>query len=237
VVQHLPGVGQNHQDHVAFGCTWEYFQPQEVGSGGCEATLYWKTDPRLESPDILQCQLGFAVPPPPETGLASPEHGWTMFAGLAQPRSRGRLRLSGANPFDAMLIEPNSLSEPEDMTAALATMELCREIGNHPAFGKLVQREAAPRQRDRRGMEQFIRNSAVTYWHQSCTAKMGRDAASVVDHQLRVYGIERLRIADASIMPRITSGNTMAPCVVIGERAADMIRTTHGFSAKPPNAQ
>lgn len=227
VVQHLPGVGQNHQDHVAFGCTWEYLRPQEVGSGGCEAKLYWKSDARLDAPDILQCQLGFAVPSPAEVGIAPPEHGWTMFAGLAQPKSRGRVRLSGPDLGDAMLIEPNSLSEPEDMVAARATIELCREIGNHPAFGGLVQREVAPQRGDRRTMDQFIRNSAVTYWHQCGTAKMGRDAMAVVDHRLRVYGIKNLRIADASIMPRITSGNTMAPCVVIGERAADMICAGH----------
>ncbi|TLX58936.1 GMC family oxidoreductase [Stutzerimonas nosocomialis] len=229
VVQHLPGVGRNHQDHVAFGCTWEYLQPQEVGGGGCEAKLYWKSDSRLDAPDLLHCQLEFAVPSPAEVGIAAPEHGWTMFAGLARPRSRGRLRLSGAGPLDRMLIESNALSEPEDMAAALSTVELCRELGNHPAFGRLVKREVVPGQRDRRAMEQFVRDSAVTYWHQSCTAKMGRDADSVVDHQLRVYGIDNLRIADASIMPRITIGNTMAPCVVIGERAADMIRADHGL--------
>ncbi len=79
-------------------------------------------------------------------------------------------------------------------------------------------------------MIDFIRKSAVTYWHQSCTAKMGRDGMSVVDSRLKVYGIEGLRIADASIMPRITVGNTMAPCVVIGERAADLIRLQHGLA-------
>jgi len=68
----------------------------------------------------------------------------------------------------------------------------------------------------------------VSYWHPSCTAKMGRDEMSVVDHQLRVYGIEKLRIADASVMPRITVGNTMAPCVVIGERAADLVLAAQG---------
>ncbi|CAD5106195.1 GMC family oxidoreductase [Zestomonas carbonaria] len=229
LINHLPGVGQNHQDHVAFGCTWEYLQPQPVGGGGCEATLYWKSDARLDAPDLLQCQLEFPVPSPPEVGIQPPEHGWTMFAGLARPISRGRLRLSGPGPLDNMLIEPNSLGAPEDMAAAFASIELCRELGNHGAFGRLVKREVVPGQRERRAMEQFIRNSAVTYWHQSCTAKMGRDARSVVDHQLRVYGIERLRVADASIMPRITVGNTMAPCVVIGERAADLILTAHGF--------
>ena len=232
VIRHLPGVGQNHQDHVAFGCTWEYLDPQEVGGGGCEATLYWKSDSRLDAPDLLHCQLEFAVPSPAEVGMAPPQHGWTMFAGLAQPKSRGHLRLSGPDPRDAMLIVPNSLSEPEDMAAALASVALCRELGNHRTFGGLVKREVVPQPRDRRDMEQFIRNSAMTYWHQSGTAKMGRDAMSVVDHQLRVYGFDNLRIADASIMPRITTGNTMAPCVVIGERAADMIRAANGLAGE-----
>ena len=74
-------------------------------------------------------------------------------------------------------------------------------------------------------LERFIRDAAVTYWHQSCTAKMGRDAMSVVNGELKVYGVEQLRIADASVMPRVTTGNTMAPCVIIGERAAQMIKT------------
>ncbi len=230
MVQHLPGVGSNHQDHLAFGCTWAYRKPQPVGAGGCEAAIYWKSDSRLPAPDILQCQLEFAVPSPEETGIETPAHGWTMFAGLAQPKSRGRLRLSGPNADDPMLIEPNALSAPEDVEAAIAAVELCREIGNARAFDDLVERETAPGLRDRAGMLDFIRRSAVTYWHQSCTAKMGRDRMSVVDSQLRVYGIEGLRIADASIMPRITVGNIMAPCVVIGERAADMIRRQHGLS-------
>lgn len=227
VIEHLPGVGQNHQDHIAFGCTWAYRKPEGVGGGGCEASVYWKSDSRLLQPDILQCQLEFPVPSPAETGLATPEHGWTMFTGLAQPKSRGRLRLSGAGVDDAMLIEPNSLSEPEDMATAMAAVELCRELGNEAAFTPLVSAETAPGARDRKGLMEFIRRSAVTYWHQSCTAKMGRDSMSVVDHQLKVYGIKGLRIADASIMPRIPTGNIMAPCVVIGERAADMIRTQH----------
>ncbi|MCF5209434.1 GMC family oxidoreductase [Pseudomonas syringae] len=235
MTHHLPGVGENLQDHLAFGCTWEYLQPQAVGSGGCETTLYWKSDSRLEAPDLLQCQLQFAVPSPPEVAVAPPQHGWTMFAGLAQPASRGRVRLSGAGPLDAPLIEPNSLSAPEDMKAAYASIDLCRALGNSAAFNGLVKREVVPGPKQHRAMEQFIRNAAVTYWHPSCTAKMGRDAMSVVDHQLRVYGIEHLRIADASIMPRITTGNTMAPCVVIGERAADLVLASQGV--KPATSE
>lgn len=235
VVQHLPGVGRNHQDHLAFGCTWAYRKPEAIGGSGCEAKLYWKSDQRLAQPDILQCQLEFAVPSPVETGLETPEHGWTMFNGLAQPKSRGRLQLSGPDADDPILIEPNSLSEPEDMAAALAAVDLCRELGNSDGFTTLVIGETAPGHRDRSGMIDFIRRSAVTYWHQSCTAKMGCDSMSVVDNELNVYGIDGLRIADSSIMPRITTGNTMAPCVVIGERAADMIRKKHGLTAVREN--
>src|SRR6266849_6120134 len=76
-------------------------------------------------------------------------------------------------------------------------------------------------------LEDFIRDAASTYHHQTCTAKMGRDSMSVVDSQLKVYGIENLRIADGSIMPRVTTGNTMAPCIIIGERAAEILREEH----------
>jgi choline dehydrogenase len=79
----------------------------------------------------------------------------------------------------------------------------------------------------RQELEAFVRNTASTVWHQSCTAKMGRDALSVVDSQLRVYGISGLRIADASIMPRVTTGNTMAPCVIIGERLGSLLTASH----------
>jgi choline dehydrogenase len=76
-------------------------------------------------------------------------------------------------------------------------------------------------------LERFVRDAASSYWHQTCTAKMGRDAMSVVDADLNVYGLRGLRVADGSIMPRVTTGNTMAPCVVIGERAAEIIRKEH----------
>lgn len=228
MVQDLPGVGRNHQDHVSFACVFEHHEPQPVGHGGSEATLYWTSDSRLDLPDIFHCQVEFPIPSP-ETASGAPAHGWTMFAGLAHPKSRGVVRLSGPNVGDPVLIEANTLSHPDDLAAALTTIELARELGNSSAFGKLVKGEALPGKLDRGAMEAYARNAAVTYWHQACTAKMGRDSLSVVDGRLKVYGIEKLRIADASIMPNVTSGNTMAPCVVIGERAADMIASSHGI--------
>ena len=229
VVQHLPGVGRNLQDHVAFCCIWGYREPIAPRNTGSEATLYWKTRPNLEAPDLLFCQVEFLVPSERTWGRGMPEHGWTMFAGLARPASRGRLRLTGADPLSEIEIDANMMSNPEDMEAALACVELCRDIGNAKAFQPLVTGEALPGPLKREEMKQFIRESAVTYWHQSCTAKMGRDDMSVVSSSLKVYGIEGLRVADASVMPRVATGNTQAPCAVIGERAAQMIRQTHAI--------
>ncbi|MCC2958601.1 GMC family oxidoreductase N-terminal domain-containing protein [Massilia sp. IC2-477] len=229
VRQHLAGVGQNHQDHVSFGCIWEYAEPQQVGNGGSEATLYWKSHPSLDAPDMLHCQVEFPVPSQENAGRGVPAHGWTMFAGLAHPKSRGEVLLSGPDPRDRPLIRANTLSDPDDMRAALASVEMCRELGNADAFRSLVKGESMPGKLSREAMEQYLRNGAVTYWHQSGTAKMGRDAMSVVNGALQVYGVDGLRIADASIMPRITTGNTMAPCVVIGERAAELLKAAHGI--------
>jgi choline dehydrogenase len=124
-------------------------------------------------------------------------------------------------------IEANFLSHPDDMKAAIACVELCREIGNSAPLRPFIKREVMPGNLKGTQLENFIRNAAVTYWHQTCTAKMGRDSMSVVDGNLKVYGIEKLRIADGSIMPRITTGNTMAPCVIIGERAGEVLKADH----------
>jgi choline dehydrogenase len=231
VVQHLSGVGQNHQDHVSFGCIFEYREPQKIGNGGSEATLYWTSDPNLKQPDMFHCQVEFPVPSPDTAYLGVPAHGWTMFAGLAHPKSRGTVRLSGPDVNDPVLIDANTLSHPDDLKAAFTNIELCRDLGNSTVFEKLVKREALPGKLGRSEMENFARNAAVTYWHQSCTAKMGQDSMSVVDGKLKVYGINKLRVADASIMPEITSGNTMAPCVVIGERAADILKKAHRMTS------
>jgi choline dehydrogenase-like flavoprotein len=92
-----------------------------------------------------------------------------------------------------------------------------------------VKREVMPGNLKGAVLEDFIRDAASTYYHQACTAKMGRDQMSVVDNNLKVYGIDNLRIADGSIMPRVTTGNTMAPCVIIGERAVEIIRAEHSL--------
>jgi len=229
VVEDLPGVGQNHQDHVSIGCLFESREAQRVGHGGSEATLYWKTDPRLALPDIFHCQLEFPVATPETAPRGVPEHGWMVFAGLSHPKSRGSLHLTGPDVNHPLRISANTLSHPDDLQTALASIELCRQLAAAAPFASLLRREAMPGKLGARELESYVRDAAVTYWHQACTAKMGRDAMSVVDARLKVYGVERLRIADASIMPNVTSGNTMAPCVVIGERAAEIIEAAHGL--------
>jgi choline dehydrogenase-like flavoprotein len=108
-------------------------------------------------------------------------------------------------------------------------VETLREIGSSAELRPFVAREVMPGNLSGAELETYLRNAVTTYWHESGTAKMGRDPMSVVDGHLKVYGIDNLRVADASIMPRITSANTMAPCVVIGERAAQFVRAQHRF--------
>jgi choline dehydrogenase len=106
-------------------------------------------------------------------------------------------------------------------------VEMCREIGNSAVCAPFRRREVFPGDLKGRALEDFIRNAAGTYFHQSGTARMGRGDDAVVDGALRVHGIEGLRVADASIMPSIATGNTMAPTVVIAERAAELLRAAH----------
>lgn len=229
VIQHLPGVGRNHQDHVSFGCIFESNEPLAVGHGGSEATLYWKSEASMELPDIFHCQLEFPVSTPETASRGVPQHGWMVFAGISHPKSRGSLHLTGRDPHDPIRIEANTLSHPDDLRSALTSIEIGRQMAHAAPFKSLLKREAMPGKLGATEMERYLRDAAVTFWHQSCTAKMGRDSMSVVNGRLQVYGIERLRIADASIMPNVTSGNTMAPCVVIGERAAEIIKSAHGI--------
>lgn len=231
VVQHLPGVGQNFQDHTRVGCIWEYSKALPPRNNLGEATFFWKSESGIASPDLQTCQA--------EVPLASPENaarfglpasGWTLAGGVVRPKSRGRIALTGPNPLDPVRIDANFLSDPDDLKAAIACVSLCREIGNSVPLRPFTKREVMPGDLKGAELEHFVRNAVESYSHETCTAKMGRDSMSVVDGSLRVYGIDNLRIADGSIMPRVTTGNTMAACVIIGERAGALLRTAHKLS-------
>jgi choline dehydrogenase len=154
-----------------------------------------------------------------------------MFAGVVRPRSRGHLRITGTNPSDPIEIVANTFSDPADRKALIRSVELCREIGNSAAMSPFVKREVMPGNLTGGALGSFVRDATSTFWHQTCTAKMGRDEMSVVDGRLKVYGIDNLRIADGSVLPRVTTGNTMAPCVIIGEKAAKFIKSEAGLEA------
>jgi len=228
VIKHLPGVGRNYQDHVACDVVWEYRHALPPRNTMCESTFFTRSSIELEFPDIQAIQV--------EVPLASienaqkydlPAAGWGFFGGVVRPQSRGSLHLSGPSYSDPVHIDANSLSHPDDMRAAIACVELCRAIGNSAALRPFTKREIMPTSLKGGDLEDFVRNASRTYYHQSSTAKMGTDSMSVVDHQLCVYGIKNLRIADSSIMPRVTTGNTMAPCVIIGERAGEILKSKY----------
>ena len=227
-VQHLPGVGRNFQDHILVaGCVWEYRTPEAPRNNSAEFTFFSKSSIELPTPDLQpvleECAFGSDLARKQYELPSDPSAAWTLAPGLVRPESRGRVELTGGRPEDRPAVHANFLSDRRDLVALTHAVELCREIGNSPHLRPFVRRELMPGPQGAADRERWIRSAAGTYFHQSGTAKMGRDPMSVVDGSLRVYGVQGLRIADGSVMPAITTGNTMAPCVMIGERAAELI--------------
>ena len=148
------------------------------------------------------------------------------MAGIIRPLSRGRLWLRSADPAEHPVIDPHYLEEKADVRALLASLKLSREVGEAKALAEFRAREIAPGpdvRTDEELIEYGMRN-LITYHHQVGSCKMGIDNMAVVSPaDLRVYGVDGLRVADASIMPSVTSGNTNAPSIMIGERCADFL--------------
>jgi choline dehydrogenase len=226
-VVHSPEVGKNFQDHILHGgCIWEPKEHIPHRNSAANASGFLKSSRELESPDLnlVQIELPYAsdvlgkrYSPPPSS--------WALCAGLVAPKSRGEVRLRSANAADRPVVDARFMSHPDDVKALAHGIEVCREIGNSAAMKDFVKREVAPGQKlTGSEMENFVRDGATTYFHQAGTCRMGKDDQAVVDADLRVKGVERLRIADSSIMPRIASVATMASCVLIGERAAEILR-------------
>lgn len=225
-VQNLPGVGQNFQDHVfVAGCIWEYKDPLPLRNNAGEATLFWKSESSLEAPDLQPNLAEIPLTTPITAGYLPPEvAAWTIVPGLVRPHSRGRVLLSGPEHSDPLRIEANALGEESDLLALRKCLHLVRELGNSAEMAPYRKREIMPGSLKGEALDRFIQDGLNTYWHQSCTAKMGRDEMSVVDARLSVHGLTGIRIADASVMPRVTTGNTQAPCVVIGEQVSRFLR-------------
>ncbi|AGQ31148.1 MULTISPECIES: GMC family oxidoreductase [Serratia] len=214
----LPGVGENLHDHLVCPMVWSSPQPVAVGlASGIEAQIFHKSAPELSAPDTQS--LLFTMPFMP--GVAQ---GYTVTPGLVAPKSRGRLWLNSRDPLQAPLMDPRVYSENEDLEVmtdkALLLREVMKQTALAPWRGKEMGMEGV---NNRDKMRDYIRRMTASYHHQVGTARMGTDNMAVVDPQLRVHGLSGLRVIDASVMPVIPTGNTNAPSIMIGEKAADMI--------------
>jgi choline dehydrogenase len=222
----LPAVGANLHDHLLVSNIYEAKEPLPAGTNNLlEAQLFaYSTCCDGVAPNL---QPLFIHVPYPAGGGPVPEHGYTIAAGLVAPKARGTLRLVSADPADPPLADPNVLADPADVEAMEDAVEMCRDIGASAAFAPWRKSEIAPGPAvvTRDEMRAFVRQAVGTYHHQVGTCRMGAedDPNAVVGPDLRVRGVESLRVADASIMPTITSGNTNAPTIMIGERAADLL--------------
>lgn len=214
----LPGVGENLHDHLVCPMVWSSPQPVAVGlASGIEAQIFHKSAPELSAPDTQS--LLFTMPFMP--GVTQ---GYTVTPGLVAPKSRGRLWLNSRDPLQAPLMDPRVYSENEDLEVmtdkALLLREVMKQTALAPWRGQEMGMEGV---NNRDKMRDYIRRMTASYHHQVGTARMGTDNMAVVDPQLRVHGLSGLRVIDASVMPVIPTGNTNAPSIMIGEKAADMI--------------
>ena len=247
-ISELAGVGMNLQDHLqarpVFKCTastintetrnifqklgiaFEY-ATRRTGPMAMAASLgtaFLKTRPELETPDIQ-----FHLQPFSATRPADGPHRFSAFTASVlqlRPESTGHLELASAHYGDYPKIHPNYLATKTDCDTLVDGIRIARKICNTEPVKQLITSEFSPGDAvsdDYEGLLEWARNSATTIYHPTGTCKMGTDKMAVVDPSLKVYGIKGLRVADASIMPTITSGNTNAPAIMIGEKVADMI--------------
>src|SRR5262249_21331795 len=171
VVQHLPGVGQNFQDHVAIGCVWEYRRPLPPRNNAGEATFFWRSSSHRAAPDLQVCQAEVPLCTPENADrFKPPPHCWTLLGGVLRPESRGRIRLPGPSPHDPTSLEASTLSQPDDVRGAGACVEICREVGNSLPLRPYAKREVMPGSLRGPALEDFIRNAASTSHHQTCSA-------------------------------------------------------------------
>lgn len=258
VLAELPGVGKNLQDHldvivvdscrkaVSWGITvknvllggWNLLRYAFGGNGvfttnGAEGCGFAKSTPSEPIPDLQfhfsparlsrhSLDLGFMV-----------GDGYSLHVCNLRPRSRGEIRLNGGDPFDKPDIRPNYLSDPDDMERMVRGVRLARKVLAAPAFDAYRGRTLLPDVPCETDAEvrQFVRQRAETIYHPVGTCKMGQDAMAVVDAQLRVRGVQGLRVVDASIMPLLVGGNTNAPVIMIAEKASDMIKAARRGAA------
>jgi choline dehydrogenase len=229
VVLDLPGVGRNLHDHllspVVFETTTREVGPPTPGLAVAQTHHFWRSRPGLDSPDTQP--INFSVPMYSEEWMSGPEFGFSLLAGLVRPESRGSITLTGPGADDPIAIDLNVFDDERDLDALVASVRKCRDIGLQPALAtEWGARELypGPGLESDEELRDYVRRTAITYHHQVGTCAMGTGDEAVVDPgTLRVRGVAGLRVADASVFPRIISGNTNAPACMVGERAADFV--------------
>ena len=252
VVQDKPAVGADLQDHIDYVSSFDtgsqdFFGDSMAGNWKmlkaivehrfkrtgvmttcfAESGGFWKTDPSLPAPDV---QYHFVPAMLEDHGRSKVKgHGYSCHACVLRPYSRGSVRLSSSDAANAPSIDPGFLTDDRDMETLKAGVRLMHRIFDAPALKAYggIDRFDTPLEDDA-ALEQLIRNRADTVYHPVGSCRMGANADDVVDTRLKYRGLEGLYVADASIMPRLVSGNTNAPSMMIGERAADFVRADLG---------
>jgi len=220
----LSGVGANLDDHLLIGCVFEAGAQEMPPPTRTQAVCFWGADGRVDSPKFLMYSGAIAFTSPEAVARYSmPESAFTFLLGM-RLRSRGSVRLADADPASAPVIETGYFHEPDDLRDAVEAYRFAESIAAAQAMRPYRGSRVIPGAVSDPEVAAYIRAAAATFWHQCGTARLGVDDDAVVDSELRVRGVEGLRVADASVLPRVTSGNTMAPCVAIGHRAASLIR-------------
>ncbi len=249
VVHNLPGVGENLNDHFGIDIVYELqgpdsldkynklhwmlwagiqytlFKSGPVTSNVVEGGAFWYADRSSPVPDL---QFHFLAGAGVEEGVPKipSGSGVTLNSYTLRPKSRGTIKLRSANPEDKPIVDPNFLADPYDLKTSAEGVKISREIMNQPSMQKYVKREHFPGKdvKTQADFEAYARQYGRTSYHPTCSCKMGVDDMAVVDPQLRVRGLEGIRICDSSVMPSLVGSNTNAATIMIGEKASDMIR-------------
>lgn len=259
VAQHLPGVGENLQDHLTINVQqglhgvptfYEESRPLALiknvfkyllkGRGllahpASQVGVFFRTNTKVDRPDA-QIHFAPAASEPDAKGNLKPKPGTTATVCYLRPESRGSVHIRSTDPTTAPAIRANYLDVENDRKAIVAALRKVRDIFMAPALEKHRGTEFKPgplAQSDEQILD-YVRAEAESVYHPVGTCKMGSDKMAVVDERLRVHGVQRLRVADASIMPRIVSGNTNAPAIMIAEKCADMLLQDAGVNITVP---
>ncbi|MFN6933931.1 MAG: GMC family oxidoreductase, partial [Tsuneonella sp.] len=250
VVRDVSAMGDDLQDHIDYVSSWEtdsrdFFGDSLAGTWRmvkaiaehrrkrtgimttpfAESGGFWTVMPGAPAPDV---QWHFVPAMLEDHGRTKVKgHGFSLHACVLRPESRGTVRLASSDPHVAPLIDPNFLADERDMAVLRAGVRLSHRIVSAPALAAYAPRDRYPIDiDDDDALDDLIRSRADTVYHPVGTCRMGADATSVVDPTLKARGIDGLWVADASIMPRLVSGNTNAPSIMIGERCADFVKAS-----------